>query len=321
MSGLHSYDIHVLGLADASKAGRHRFANEMERLTKRPAEEFAERFPPAAIPIFQSLDLERAQQIADAMKSTGILIEIRVSDAPPSFAEPEDDAAIRECPACNHRQSAVNEECDKCGVVFKKFEREQLAQMQKEHTLEQAMIKAMQVREEWLHRAQQYLELHKIRKEEFNDFSSVLIPEEVPFLRLNSEEGPLLMTSRRMITMREGKFHSIPYEMVSDVDYGGGRIVTKKSKQRLQVNFHAPLPLADGEQAKNFAWHLDKESSFSKDVVIDWGYARNFICGSCGARELEYRTENDKVRMRCMHCATDHEIDLAECVAVPLIAE
>jgi hypothetical protein len=321
MSQMHSYDIHVLGLEDPSKAGRHRFANEMERLTKRPAEEFKEEFPSASSALFQSLDVERAQQVADAMKSNGILIEIRVSNTPPSFDEEELDAASTRCPACQHVQSSMNEECERCGVVFKKYEREQLAQMQKEHTLEQAMIKAMQVREEWTHRAQQYLELHPLKDEAYADYSSTLIQGEVPFLRLNSEEGSILLTSRRMITVREGKFHSIPFEMIKEVDYGGGRITTKKSKQRLQVVFHTPFPLLEGDNTKSLAWHLDKESSFKKDVVIDWGYARNFICGSCGARELEYRTEVTKVKMRCMHCATDHEIDLAECVAVPLIAE
>jgi hypothetical protein len=316
-----SYDIHVIGLDDPSKAGRHRFANEMERLTKRPADEFKETFPSSSKPILEALDSERAQQIAESMKSTGILIEIRVSDAPPTFEEVELDESSRQCPSCNHIQPAINEDCERCGVVFKKIEREQLAQMQKEHTLEQAMIKAMQVREEWLHRAQQYLELHPLKKEVFADFDTVLVAQEVPFLRLNSEEGSLLLTSRRMITIREGRFQSIPYEMVKEVDYGGGRLTTKKSKQRLQVVFHTLLPVTEGEPLKSLAWHLDKESSFSKDVVIDWGYARNFICGSCGARELEYRTQGDKVRMRCMHCATDHEIDLAECVAVPLISE
>ncbi len=69
------------------------------------------------------------------------------------------------------------------------------------------------------------------------------------------------------------------------------------------------------------SWILDKESSFNKEVVMDWGYARNFICGSCGERDLDFRTDGTKVHCRCMHCATDHEVDLAECVAVPLLSE
>jgi hypothetical protein len=109
--------------------------------------------------------------------------------------------------------------------------------------------------------------------------------------------------------------------MISEVDYGGGRLATKKSKFRLQVVFHSPVPLSNGELVKSFTWHLDKDSSFSKDVVLDWGYARNFICGACGERDLQYRTDGAKIRFRCMHCATDHEVDLKECVAVPIIAE
>jgi hypothetical protein len=109
--------------------------------------------------------------------------------------------------------------------------------------------------------------------------------------------------------------------MISEVDYGGGKIKTAKSKFRLQISFHSPFPLKDGEVVKNMTWHLDKDSSFSKDVVIDWGYARNFICGSCGERELEYRTDDTKLHCRCMHCAMDHEIDVVECVAVPLIGD
>ena len=138
---------------------------------------------------------------------------------------------------------------------------------------------------------------------------------------MSGHGDPILMTSRRLVTKKEGKFISLPYEIIKDVDYGGGRLQTKKSKFRLMLVFHTPIPADSGDQMKNIAWHLDKESSFSKDVVIDWGYARNFICGSCGERELDYRTEGEKLHMRCMHCATDHEIDLAEGVAVPLMKE
>ncbi len=321
MSETYSYDIHVLGLTDPSKAGRIRFAANMERLTGRPSDDFSERFPPSTKAIFESLDTEQANKMADSLYNAGILIDIRVSDQAPVDAEFAEDDSVRRCPACKHAVSNTADECDRCGVVFAKYEREQLLKMQKDHTLEQAMIKAMQVREEWLHRAMQYMEQTPLKKEAAADFSNVLIREEVPFLRLESAEGPLLLTSRRMVTIREGKFESIPYEMIKDVDYGGGRITTKKAKFRLQAIFHTPFPMANGDLAKNMSWHLDKDSSFKKDVVIDWGYARNFICGSCGERELEYRTDGQKVHMRCMHCATDHEVDLAECVAVPLIKE
>jgi hypothetical protein len=320
----YSYDIYVLGLNDPSSSGRYRFASTMERLTGRPSEQFEESFPPSNIPILQAMGPEKAKETADALGEMGILIEIRPSETPPQ-EQVEVQADAQECPACNQIQPAENLECVKCGIVFKKYEREQLLKMQKDHTLEQAMIKAMQVREEWLHRATQYLEQHKMEKDFSAAFATELMKDEVPFLRLDSAEGPILLTSRRLLTRMGNTIESVPYEMIREVDYGGGAIKTSKSKFRLQIIFHTPIPMRSGELAKNLAWHLDKESSFSKEVVFDWGYARNFICGACGERELEYRTDERqgkyKIHFRCMHCATDHEIDLAECLAVPLISE
>jgi hypothetical protein len=320
MAEVYSYDIYVLGLKDSTAGGRHRFASTMERLTGRSSDEFEEGFPPPNLPMFQAMDAARAVETADMLGDTGVLIEVRPTDKPPQ-KQPKIAAATRECPSCNEIQPAVNDECLKCGIVFKKYEREQLLKMQKDHTLEQAMIKAMQVREEWLHRATQYLEQNKMATDASAAFASELVQDEVPFLRLNSEEGPILLTSRRLLSRKEKVFESVPYEMIREVDYGGGPIKTSKSKFRLQISFHTPFPLKSGEMAKNMSWHLDKDSSFSKDVVMDWGYARNFICGACGERELQYRTEETRMLCRCMHCATDHEIDLQECMAVPLISE
>ncbi len=317
-----SYNIHVLGLKDASKSGRQRFVGTLERLTGRPRSEFEERFPSPHIPVFQSLDLERAKKILDSLDSNGILIEIRPGDSPPINAEEELEAGKRACPACNAHQSASNIECQRCGIVFSKYEREQLLKMQKDHTLEQAMIKAMQIREEWLQRAQKFLEGKPLAKDASKVFSTILLQDELPFLRLDSTEGPLLLTSRRLLTKNdEGKFFSIPYEMISEVDFGGGAIQTKKSKFRVNVKFHSPLPVGPEETITKMSWVLDKESSFSKEVVMDWGYARNFICGSCGERDLDFRTDGDKVHCRCMHCATDHEVDLGESVNVPLLSD
>jgi hypothetical protein len=316
-----SYNIHILGLKDASKAGRQRFVGAMERLTGRPREEFEQTFPSPHIPMFQSLGLERTKKVLESLDSGGILVEIRPTDSPPIDAAEELEAGKRACPACNAVQSATNIECHQCGIVFAKYEREQLLKMQKDHTLEQAMIKAMQIREEWLQRAQKYLEGKPLPKDAAKVFAANLLQDEVPFLRLDSTEGPLLLTSRRMLTKTsDGKVLSIPYEMISEVDFGAA-IQTKKNKFRVNVKFHAPLPVAPDETISKMSWNLDKESSFSKEVVMDWGYARNFICGSCGERELDFRSEGAKVHCRCMHCATDHEVDLGECVAVPLLAE
>jgi hypothetical protein len=317
-----SYNIHVLGLKDASKSGRQRFVGTMERLTGRPRGEFEEQFPSPYIPVFQSLDRDRTKKILESLESNGILVEIRPTDSPPVNAEEELEAGKRACPACNSHQSASNIECQRCGIVFSKYEREQLVKMQKDHTLEQAMIKAMQIREEWLQRATKFLEGKPLPKDAAKAFSTILLQDELPFLRLESAEGPLLLTSRRMLTKNnDGKFISIPYEMVSEVDFGGGAIQTKKSKFRVNLKFHSPLPVGPDENIAKMSWVLDKDSSFNKEVVMDWGYARNFICGSCGERDLDFRTDGPKVHCRCMHCATDHEIDLAECVNVPLMSD
>ena len=316
-----SYDIYVLGLKDPSKAGRQRFVGAMERLTGRPRDEFEEQFPSPQIPMFHSLDVERAKKLAESFESNGILIELRPTDKEPLGAEAELEEGTRACPACDAVQPSTNIECARCGIVFAKYEREQLLKMQKDHTLEQAMIKAMQIREEWMQRATKYLETKPFPKDDAKDFSTMLIPDEVPFLRLESDEGPILLTSRRLLTKIEsGRIITIPYEMIGEVDFGSA-IQIKKNKLKAQVKFHSPLPIPPDEAIPKMAWNLDKESSFYKEVLMDWGYARNFICGSCGERDLDFRTEGTKVHCRCMHCATDHEVDLAEGVAVPLLAE
>jgi transcription elongation factor Elf1 len=317
-----SYDIYVLGLKDPSAQGRRLFATTIEDLTGRSYRDFDDHFPTSVLPIFQSLDTERARRIVDTLSDAGIIIEVRPVDAPPSDEVFEADAHTRTCPACDKLQPAAAEECKNCGIVFAKYERELLLKMQMEHSLEQAMIKAAQVREEWVHRAKKYLETHKLAEDATQDFSTILMQDEVPFLLLNSDEGPILLTSRRILAKVDGKFQSIPFEMIHEVEYGGSRLsASRKSKKRLQLNFHSPFAVDGDEVIKNVAWHLDKDSSFSKEVVFEWGYARNFLCGSCGERDLQYRTDDKKVNARCMHCATDHEIDLAEGAAIPQIAE
>ncbi len=74
-----SYNIHVLGLKDASKAGANDSWARMERLTGRPRDEFEEKFPSPQIPVFQSLALDRTKKILDSLDSSGILVEIRPS--------------------------------------------------------------------------------------------------------------------------------------------------------------------------------------------------------------------------------------------------
>jgi hypothetical protein len=66
---------------------------------------------------------------------------------------------------------------------------------------------------------------------------------------------------------------------------------------------------------------MDKDSSFYKDVIMDWCFSRSFLCGGCGQRDLDFRLEDTNVHTRCMHCALDHEIDMREAIAVPIAVE
>jgi hypothetical protein len=173
----------------------------------------------------------------------------------------------------------------------------------------------LKVREEWDQRATQYLETHELQQGAVEPFSDVLVSGEIPFLRLNSDEGPILLTSRRMVARHKDETFTIPYEMIEDVTFGGG-LVTSKKKTRMLLAFHSPLPSGDGS-AKSLSWQIDKESTFYKDVVMDWSFSRNFICGACGARDLDFRLDADGPHCRCMHCATDHSVDLREALAIP----
>ncbi len=310
-----SFDILLLGLKDGSSAGKARYTNAMERLTGRPADSFKVPARRSDDPIFKALDKETAVKVVDALGQAGALIEVRRSSSMPSDVRDQVIASVK-CPRCGFAQPAGTPECARCGLVFAKFEREQVQSMQKGTQLEAALTKALQSREEWAQKATQYLETHPLREGSTDGFENVVVRDEVPFLRLVTEEGPILMTSRRMIASLQEGFFSMPYEIINDVTVGGG-LVQKKGRVRLQLGFHSPIPTPTGA-AKQSSWQLDKESSFYKDVIMDWCYSRNFMCGGCGKRDLDYRLDGTKPRARCMHCATDHDIDLREAIAVPL---
>jgi len=315
MSESSSFDVLLLGFRDPGSAAHARFANAMERLTGRGANEFHVPSKRSEDPIFRALDSQTARVVADALAEAGVLIEIRRTSEIASDVR-DQVVATETCPTCGFVQPAGVSECSRCGVVFAKIEREQVQSMQQNRHLEEALTKALQTRDEWAAKASKYLETHPLAEGSISGFEQSLLRDEVPFLRLNSDEGPILMTHRRMIAnLADGHF-SIPYEMVSDVTMGGG-LVQKKSKVRLLLAFHAPIHTPGG-LAKQFTWQLDKESSFFKDVIMDWCYSRMFICGGCGQRELDYRIDGTKPRARCMHCATDHEIDLDEGIAIPI---
>ncbi len=318
MTEATSFDIMLLGLNDPSSAGRARYANVMERLTGRPGADVRPGAPRPTDPIFRSLDLDTARMVADALAEVGVLIEVRRSTEYASGVR-EQVVDSADCPRCGYIQPAGGNECARCGLVFAKFEREQIGGMQKSRQLEEALTKALQSREEWAMKAKKYLETHPLKEGSTEGFDSLVMRDEVPFLRLMSEEGPILMTSRRLIANVPDGYFSIPYEIVEDVTVGGG-LVQKKGRVRLLLGFFVPIP-TPVDAGKQFTWQLDKESSFYKDVIMDWCFSRNFVCGGCGKRDLDYRLEGSKPRTRCMHCATDHDIDLREALAVPLTVE
>jgi len=319
MAGPVSFDIILLGLTDASASGRRRFLNAMSRLTGRDEDEFQSHLSQPTEPLFNALDQTKARQVAGTLGEAGVRIEIRPNFAPAIGAD-DQTVVTQDCPGCNFANQAEAGECQRCGLVFAKWERESIQRMQREQRLEEALSQALQVREEWTTRAKAYLENHPLPEQAAAPFAGTLLPDEIPFQGLTSDEGPMIMTSRRLVGLRDDVFVSIPYELVNDVDVGGG-LVQRKGRIRLQLSFYCPLPMPDGSSEKNLAWHLDKESSFHKDLVMDWAFARNFICGSCGSHDLDYRLQDAKAHARCMHCATDHEIDVIETVAIPDIRE
>ncbi len=314
MIEMHSFDIMMIGLRNPGDTGRSRYANAMARLTGRAENEFVSAVPSFDTPIFSALELASAQTAARALGEAGALIEVRRSHTV-ARDNREQMVATDTCPTCAFVQPAGGSECSKCGLIFSKFEREQVQQMQQDRGLEEALSNAIKAREEWDLRAKQYLETHPLPEASVEAFSGSVMQGEIPFLRLNSDEGPVLLTSRRIVARHKEETFSIPYEMIEDVTFGGG-LVTSKKKTRMLLGFHSALATASGS-AKSLAWQLDKESTFYRDVVMDWSFSRNFICGACGSRDLDFRLDGDTPHCRCMHCATDHTVDLREALAIP----
>jgi len=316
MTAAVSFDIHFLGLKDASSPGRKRFLNAIWRLTGKSERECRKILGRPSEILFAALDRDEAQLVVEVLEEAGVRIEIRPSDSPPSDSGRQ-LWSIQRCPTCHFVNPSDSEECHRCGLVFAKWERESVRQMQRAQRLEENLNRARQLREEWTQKARAYVEGRPLPPEALVPFAEVLLQEEICFQRLSAEEGPLLMTSRRFLFRRDGVVDSLPYEFIADVDFGGG-IVKQKDRLRLQLTFHSLLPQRDGTALKSMTWQLDKDSSFYKDVIMDWAFARSFLCRSCGERELEFRTAQGAIRFRCMHCATDHEIDFGEAVSVPI---
>lgn len=317
MAGLVAFDIFLLGLKDPSTEGLNRLVETVSQATGRSAEDIRGSLRRPGDPLFAGVSQERARSIVDLLDAAGARVEVRPVASPMSDEAP---ARLTECPRCSFQVPGDAVECPKCGLVFAKWEREQIRKMQRGQQLEEALTKALQTRQEWDQRAKIYLERHPFPESAQEPFAERMFREEIPFQRLESDEGPILMTSRRMLAVRaEDGILSIPYEIIADVDVGGG-LVKKKDRVNMKLTFHGPIMVA-GKASNTINFTLDKDSSFYKEVVMDWAFARNFICGACGARELDFRIQGTTLHCRCMRCATDHEIDLDEAVAIPILHE
>ena len=318
MDAPYSYDIAFLGLKDPSSAGRSRMVLAMERLTGRSAADCQEYLSRVGLTIFDSLPAEQAKLIISALDEAGVVSEIRPKD---EIARSDDNAqggGMAACPSCGYVQQAGKDECSRCGVIFSKMEKDEVRKMQKDHVLEEAQQRAEQIRQEWDDRAKQLLESRPLPENSTDVFRNALTQEEIPFLLLESVEGPLLMTSRQMLGLIEDAFVHVPYEIIKDVDFGGG-LVVKKGHTRLMLHFHSPLPFK-GKNVGSLMWQLTADSATDKETIMDWAFARSFMCGACGARDLDFRNEKGQTHGRCMHCATDHSIDLQHHRITPMIS-
>ncbi len=315
MSGMVAFDIFLLGLKEPSTESLNRLVDTVARATGRSTKDVRASLRRKGEPLFAGISHEKARAVVELLDGAGARVEIRPVASPLADGGP---LRLTKCPRCHFEVPGEAVECPRCGLVFAKWEREQIRKMQQDQQLEEALIKALQTRQEWDQRAKAYLERHPFPEGAQEPFAERMFQEEIPFQRLESDEGPILMTSRRMLAIRaEDGILSIPYEVIADVDVGGG-LVKRKDRVNMKLTFHGPILLA-GKPSTTVNFTLDKESSFYKDLVMDWAFARNFICGACGARELDFRLDGATPHCRCMRCATDHEINLNEAVAIPIL--
>ncbi len=305
-----SFDIAFLGLKDPSSVGRSQMVLAMERLTGRSTADCQATLSKVGLTIFDSLPLDQAKLIINALDEAGAVCEIRPKDEVARAVSDAPGWGMASCPHCDFVQMAGKDECPRCGVIFSKMEKDEIRKMQKDQSLEEAQQRAEQIRQEWDDRAKQILESRPIDEKSYEAFNKNLTLEEIPFLLLESAEGPVLMTSRQILGFVEGSVIHLPYEVIKDVDFGGG-LVVKKGHTRLVLHFHMPIVFNE-KKINSLTWQLSADSATNKEVIMDWAFARSYMCGACGARDLDYRSEKGQARARCMHCATDHTIDLVK---------
>jgi hypothetical protein len=308
MVGAVTYDIVFLGLKDPSPSGRTQLIHMVEQMTGRAPEDCRAILSRVGESIFNTVPAEQARLIVTAFDEAGVLFELAPKTSIDADGVVDEDlAGIIACRSCGCVQQSSAQECVRCGVVFSKLDRLEVQDMQDNKALQEARARAEQIRREWDDRALQFLESNPLNEKTISPFEKALSQEEIPFLLLNAAEGQVLMTSRQMIGHLNGHFIYTPYEFIKDVDVGGG-LVAKKGYTRLSVNLCAQIVVVD-KSSDSITWQLDAESAAYKEVIMDWAYARSYMCGSCGAREFDFRNEGGRIHGRCMHCATDHVID------------
>jgi predicted Zn-ribbon and HTH transcriptional regulator len=313
-----SFDVAFLGLKDPSSAGRARMVLVMERLTGRSTADCQEYLKKVGLTIFDSLPSDQARLISTALDDAGVIFEIRPKEEIARAAGEAPGGGMAACPSCGFVQQADLDECSRCGVIFSKMEKDEVRQMQTDQALEEAVQRAEQIRQEWDDRARQLIEGRPLPEGAVEPFRQVLTQEEIPFLVLESADGPILLTSRQIIGTVEGSFAFVPYEIIKDVDFGGG-LVVKKSHTRLVLHFHCPIPFNE-KNVSSLSWQLTADAATNKETIMDWAFARSYMCGACGARDLDFRPERGETHARCMHCATDHNIDVRNHKITPVIS-
>ncbi len=319
MENPYSFDIAFLGLKDPSTAGRSRMVLAMERLTGRSTAECQEVLSKVGLTIFDALPADQAQLIITALDDAGAVCEVRPKEEAARTGDDAMGGGMTQCPSCGFVQQAGLEECSRCGVVFSKMEKDDLRKIRDDQTLEEAQQRAEQIRQEWDERAKQILESRPLSENAVQPFQNALTQEEIPFLLLEAAEGSILMTSRQMLGIIDGAVAFLPYEVIKDVDFGGG-LAVKKNHTRLVLSFHMPIGF-NGKNVKSLTWQLTADAATNKEAIMDWAFARSYLCGACGARDLDFRNEKGATHGRCMHCATDHAIDLKHHKITPMISK
>ena len=148
-------------------------------------------------------------------------------------------------------------------------------------------------------------------------FADLLHPDEIAFCGLLTREGPILLTSRRLLWRERGAGVSTPYELVAKAA-GGREHGLLSSRNRLRLTFLGPVPSAAGP-VRSSEWELVTTSMKLLPELGRWVEQRCFTCRGCGSGELQYRLEGSDLHGRCMHCAADHRVDCARATMTPVL--